>query len=63
MVNGKEVSVMVSASKPGRMELSTWESGEKIVLMEKASLSTLMETFTMVTGLTTKRMAQGFTSM
>ncbi len=54
---------MVLANRPGQMGPSTRESGGRIVLTEKASLSTSMETCTMVFGQTTKQMALGCTNM
>ena len=54
---------MVLGNRPGLMVLSTWESGGRIALTEKASLSTSMETCTMVFGQTTKQIALWCTNM
>ena len=54
---------MVLGNRPGLMGPSTSESGGRIALTEKASLSTSMETCTMVFGQMTKQMALGCINM
>ena len=54
---------MVLGNRPGLMAPSTSESGGRIALTEKASLSTSMETCTMVFGQMTKQMALGCINM
>ena len=62
-VSGRVASGMDSESRPGMTEPSTAESGERTERMVREDLFTLMETFTMVIGPTTKQMAGEYTSM
>lgn len=63
MVNGKADLEMVLENRLGLMVPSTLENGEKTELMVKENSFTLMETFTMVSGLMIKLMDQAFISM
>jgi hypothetical protein len=54
---------MVMENKHGQTGLNTSESGEKIELMEKVDLFTLMEIFMMGSGPMTKQMGQVYISM
>jgi hypothetical protein len=61
--NGKEASEMVRVSKYGPTVPGISETGETIRLMEKENSSTLMVTFTKVTGPTIKRTVVVLTNM
>ena len=61
--SGKEDSVTALASKSGLMALNMLESGERIVLMEKANLFMLMAIFMMASGQMTRPTVLVFINM
>jgi hypothetical protein len=61
--NGEEASEMALENRHGQMEQSILVNGKKTELMEKEDSFTLMEISMKGSGLMTKQMDLGFTSM
>ena len=62
LVNGREGLGMGMENKHGQMGLNMWGNGEKIGLMGRVDSSTLMGTYTMDFGQTTRQMGWAHTS-